>query len=160
MSTDRFRERIGFLSIQEQAEEGFQGCLLVLDSLARPLEFHCTSPIKPTRAQAILYGPTLEPVLFGERIGLALLSRCEAPLDLVVTDSPKGQFTADQVETPFLRLPQTLEFGDSDLAGLLPLGYRDPAAAMRVLARLRRDFDFAEPFGRIQSALQEARRAA
>jgi hypothetical protein len=50
------------------------------------LEFHCTSPIKPNRAQQILYGPTLEPFLYGEQIGQTLIAKAKAAPLIVCTD--------------------------------------------------------------------------
>ena len=53
----------------------------------RPLEFHCTTPLKPNRAQEILYGPTLESFLYGEQIGRTLIQQGgESPL-VVFTDA-------------------------------------------------------------------------
>jgi len=53
-----------------------------------PLEFHCTAPVKPNRAQQILYGPTLEPYLFGEQIGQSLLSKAAVEPEVICTDRP------------------------------------------------------------------------
>ena len=64
---------IGFLTVTRDVEQGLFGGYLVLNFLGRPLEFHCTAPVRPNRAQEILYGPTLDPYLVGERIGQALL---------------------------------------------------------------------------------------
>ena len=55
---------LGFITVCEHAELGTIGGYLILNASARPLEFHCTTPVKPTRAQEILYGATLKPVLF------------------------------------------------------------------------------------------------
>lgn len=159
MTANPTAECIGFFAIQDD-DEGFQGSLLVLDSLARPLEFHCTAAIKPTRAQAILYGPTLEPVLFGERLGRTLFEKCECKMDLVVSDSTRAHYAAQYVDVPLLRVPNHAELGPAELRGLLPLGDCDVALAASQLKRLRRDFDFAEPFGRIQAAIRESRFAA
>ena len=52
----------------------------------RPLEFHCTAPIKPNRAQEILYGPTLDAFLYGEQIGRTLLAEAKIEPLLVCTD--------------------------------------------------------------------------
>ena len=48
---------------------------VLLNAAGRPLEFHCTAPIKPNRAQEILYGPTLESFLYGEQIGQTLIGQ-------------------------------------------------------------------------------------
>src|SRR3989304_10187691 len=68
------RPRLGFLTVIEYPDYGLIGGYLVLNTAGRPEEFHCTAPIKPNRAQQILYGPTLEPYLFGEQIGQTLLT--------------------------------------------------------------------------------------
>jgi hypothetical protein len=66
---------LGFLTVVDDARDGLFGGYLVLNLAGRPLEFHCTAPIKPNRAQRILYGPTLEPYLFGEQIGQTLVNK-------------------------------------------------------------------------------------
>ena len=55
---------IGFLTAVEHAEYGFFGGYLIVNAAGRPLEFHCTAPVKATRAQEILYGPTLRDYLY------------------------------------------------------------------------------------------------
>ena len=59
---------IGFLTVVTIPDQGLVGGYLVLNAAARPLEFHCTTPVRANRAQEILYGPTLRPYLFGEQI--------------------------------------------------------------------------------------------
>src|SRR5437016_8974065 len=66
---------LGFLTVLEHSQHGLMGGYLVLNSSGRPLEFHCTAPVKPNRAQQILYGPTLIPYLYGEQIGQTLLAK-------------------------------------------------------------------------------------
>lgn len=77
---------IGFLTVIEHAEHGLFGGYLILTSNGRPLEFHCTAPVRPNRAQEILYGPTLKPYLYGEQIGRTLLNKAQAPPLFVCTD--------------------------------------------------------------------------
>ncbi len=67
----------GFLTVVEHPQYGLFGGYLILNTAGRPLEFHCTAPIKPNRAQEILYGPTLESFLYGEQIGQTLISQGE-----------------------------------------------------------------------------------
>lgn len=66
---------IGFLTVTEHAEHGLFGGYLILNTAARPLEFHCTAPVRPNRAQEILYGPTLKPYLYGEQIAHTLFTK-------------------------------------------------------------------------------------
>lgn len=77
---------IGFLTVCEHEGQGLFGGYLVLNPAARPLEFYCTAPIRPNRAQEILYGPTLKPYLYGEQIGRTLLEKAKARPIVVFTD--------------------------------------------------------------------------
>jgi hypothetical protein len=78
----------GFLSSLKSAEYGFFGGYLIVSPLGRPLEFHCTSPVNPSRAQEILYGPTLYTYLLGDQIAAALLQAAKLSPRLIVTDEP------------------------------------------------------------------------
>jgi hypothetical protein len=77
----------GFLSTLESPEYGYFGGYLIVSPLGRPLEFHCTSPVRPSRAQEILYGPTLQPYLIGEQISTALLKAAKVRPRLILVDS-------------------------------------------------------------------------
>jgi hypothetical protein len=91
---------LGFLTVVEHTEQGLFGGYLVLNASGRPLEFHCTAPIRPNRAQEILYGPTLKPFLYGEQIGHTLVAKSKlAPL-AVCTDQEPGLAVRDFVDMP------------------------------------------------------------
>lgn len=77
---------IGFLTVTRDIEHGWFGGYLILNPLGRPLEFHCTAPVQPNRAQQILYGPTLESFLLGERIAPTLLDKAKTRAQFVFTD--------------------------------------------------------------------------
>lgn len=79
---------VGFLSVRQHDEHGFFGGYLILNALARPLEFHCTLPVKPTRAQELLYGPTLHEFICGEQIAKALVAKAKLKPEVVLTDCP------------------------------------------------------------------------
>jgi hypothetical protein len=76
----------GFLTVVDDADHGLLGGYLALNAAGRPLEFHCTAPVKASRAQEILYGPTLAPYLQGELIGGALVNRVKTAPLLLCTD--------------------------------------------------------------------------
>ena len=75
-----------FLSVLDVGEPGFIGGLLLLNRSGRPVEFHCTTPVRANRAQQILYGPTLRPYLFAEQIGTALLGKMKSKPDILFTN--------------------------------------------------------------------------
>jgi hypothetical protein len=79
----------GYLSVLESAEHGYFGGYLIVSPLGRPLEFHCTAPIRPSRAQEILYGPTLRSYIVGDRIAGVLLNAARLTPRLVLTDQPE-----------------------------------------------------------------------
>jgi hypothetical protein len=93
---------LGFLTVIEHPQYGLFGGYLVLNIAGRPLEFHCTAPIKPNRAQEILYGPTLQSFLYGEQIGQTLLQQASiAPL-LVCTDQEPALAAREYAAVPIV----------------------------------------------------------
>lgn len=100
MSHIKSKVAIGFLTVIPDAEHGLFGGYLVLNRAGRPLEFHCTAPIKPNRAQEILYGPTLEPYLFGEQIGQTLVQKATHEVLAVCTDRQPVLAVREFVDVP------------------------------------------------------------
>lgn len=95
---------IGFLTVTEHAEHGLFGGYLVLNAAARPLEFHCTAPVRPNRAQEILYGPTLRPFLYGEQIAHTLISKARHKPLLICTDVDHVLEVRSLVDMPVIHL--------------------------------------------------------
>jgi hypothetical protein len=91
---------LGFLTVVEHQQHGLFGGYLVLNNAGRPLEFHCTAPIKPNRAQEILYGPTLESFLYGEQIGQTLIKQASVSPLLICTDREPALAVREHVSTP------------------------------------------------------------
>ena len=91
---------MGFLTVIEYPEYGLFGGYLLLNRLGRPLEFHCTAPIKPSRAQQILYGATLHPFLYGEQIGRTLVATAKAAPLAILTDREPVLVLREFVEVP------------------------------------------------------------
>src|SRR3954465_8560029 len=96
---------IGFLTVVEHDLHGLFGGYLLLNETGRPLEFHCTAPVKPNRAQEILYGPTLRPYLCGEQIGQALVARAKTDVLLVLTDDPAAVGVREFTAAPVVLMP-------------------------------------------------------
>lgn len=96
------KSALGFLTVVEDPTHGLFGGYLVLNPSGRPLEFHCTAPIKPNRAQQILYGSTLEPYLFGEQIGQTLVAKSQIEPLAVCTDSEPVLAVAQYIRAPVL----------------------------------------------------------
>jgi hypothetical protein len=161
---------LGFLTVTEHAELGLFGGYLVLNAAGRPLEFHCTSPVKANRAQEILYGPTLRPYLYGEQIGQTLIAKAKNDVGLVCTDLAACLAAREFVERPML-LVFAAEEGEASYAigSRFALGKNEVAAsaqkasdeqiARQFHAQLHDPLDLLEPFARIREALEEAQKS-
>jgi len=175
---------LGFMTVVD-GEHGVLGGYLLLNGTGRPLEFHCTMPLKPNRAQEILYGPTLKPYLYGDQIAPALVGKASSKVSVLLTDSPDVLAVRATLKIPVV----VVAAADGDVAGPGAAGLRlwrvdaehpgrtlktfhigntamavaeefaaDATAATAALQPLG-TFDFHEPFGRIREAIDEAGRA-
>jgi hypothetical protein len=163
----------GFLSTLESPEYGHFGGYLVVSPLGRPVEFHCTSPVRPSRAQEILYGPTLQPFLIGDQISGALLKAAKVSPCLILVDAAAMLMARSTATSPMAlvaqRTPAAAESDHQrrfdaqiDAGGyglILPSGFeRENHVVAELATRLSQHVDLAEPFGRIHEAIREAQR--
>jgi len=95
-------ENLGFLTVIDQPAAGLTGGYLVLNRAGRPLEFHCTMPLSPDKIQQILYGNTLEPFLYGERIAQTLIQRSKLPVLSIFTNHAAVLPVQSLVSTPVI----------------------------------------------------------
>ena len=136
----------------------------MVDGLGRPLEFHCTAPVKVSRAQQILYGPTLHGHLHGRQIGGALLAEGKAEAVVVLTDLESMLHVRPHTSLPVaLVQPADAAAARGFLLGasvVSPHATDAPRAAELEarLTALAAAVDLREPFDRIRAALEEAQR--
>jgi hypothetical protein len=107
---------IGFLTVVENEQWGITGGLLILNVAGRPLEFHCTAPLKPNRAQEILYGPTLRPFLYGEQIGQTLLSKTKSETLFICTDVEPAMGAREAISLPMILMRGDAETRSAEAA--------------------------------------------
>ena len=155
----------GFLTAVDSPLHGLFGGYLVVDSLGRPLEFHCTAPVKVSRAQQILYGPTLHGHLHGQQVGGALLAESKALAAVVLTDHDAMLHVRPHTKLP-VAFVRPLD-GEPVAAGFTvgaahvsphPSDAADETAIRDRLAALAAAVDLREPFERIRAAIEEAQR--
>src|SRR3982750_3366346 len=94
----------GYLSVINSAEHGYFGGYLIVGPLGRPLEFHCTAPVRPSRAQPILYGPPLEPFLLGEQIAGAMLDAAKLKPRLILTNCEATLHARSRISSPMVQM--------------------------------------------------------
>ncbi|MBP85990.1 MAG: hypothetical protein CMJ64_04615 [Planctomycetaceae bacterium] len=159
---------IGFLTVRDFPELGLIGGYLVLNTTGRPLEFHCTAPVRPNRTQEILYGPTLVPYLYGEQIAQTLLGKAKAKPLFICTDVEPALAVRNFVATPVTLVSENK--AASDKLHCFQLGTREAAVFanrqqdQEAIATLWREhaeeLDLLEPFNRLHEAIDEAQRGA
>jgi len=158
----------GYISAVESAEHGFFGGYLLVSPLGRPVEFHCTAPIRPSRAQQILYGPTLQPYLLGEQIAGTLLAKAQTRPQIILTDQSSVLCHRAKLAIPIVYLDITEPDASINRPNALNIsghaidlapGYESDAdAAIALLTTLAGHVDLPEPFERIHEAIREAQR--
>jgi hypothetical protein len=158
----------GYLSAVESPEHGYFGGYLIVSPLGRPVEFHCTAPVRPSRAQEILYGATLHPYLLGEQIAGTLLGKAQTKPQIVLTDQTSVLCLRPKLDVPLALLKRpvadasisaSVEILVSGHAVELAAGFStDADAVIALLNRLAEHVDLPEPFGRIHEAIREAQR--
>jgi hypothetical protein len=156
---------LGFLSVIENPDLGLLGGFLLLNAAGRPVEFHCTAPVRATRTQEILYGPTLKPFLYGEQIGLTLLSKARQPPIAVFTDCEPILSARQQTDYPLVRILPADAVDEGFSVGLsravTASDFENDAQQIGAAWPTQADhLDLNEPFARIREALDEAHRAA
>lgn len=152
---------LGFYLVQNDETAGWMGGYLVLNTSGRPLEFHCSLPIRPTRTQQILYGPSLGAYLVGDLIGKALLDRAKMKTQLVLADHVDALELSKRSGIPFACTEVDRRANIADVIevdgrqAIAASGQRD--AVMEILQKLPATLDLNEPFDRIREAFSEAR---
>lgn len=177
---------IGFMTVVEHQPHGLFGGFLVVDVSGRPLEFHCTAPVKTNRAQEILFGPTLPAYLYGEQIGHTLFASAKQRPLLTCTDSRPVLALRKHVDVPVVLVEPaaTADAGGEEGEKQLRLDAAHPASprllsfslgrhclavdgehgsdqslAIAQLQPLAARWDLSEPFTRIREAIDEAQRS-
>ncbi len=91
---------LGFLAVHELPAVGLVGGLLLVNTMGRPLEFHCTAPVNATKTQQVLYGSTLTEFLYVEVIGRTLVQQTKRGPTAVLIDEQLLVTLADWINFP------------------------------------------------------------
>lgn len=165
----------GFLSVLEHPTAGALGGLLLVNRRGRPVEFHCTAPVVTSRAEEILYGATLRPHLYCDRIGGVLLKKATVQPAIVLINQLDCWPLAEWTPAPVVLVdPSSVDpicMDPRSNASDPPLVSQQPAletacldqvdlaqrpAVTEQLQQLTTQVDLAEPFERIAEAIREA----
>jgi hypothetical protein len=168
----------GFLTVLESPAHGLFGGYLVLSPQGRPLEFRCSTPVVASRAQEILYGPTLRPYLFADIIGQSLVAGAELQVQVILTDQvdmlplalirPEEVLFVERLASEAVASEYVVDQATNGFAmvinGCRVTSVPNCGAAASTIAEalepLAAHVFLAEPFERIRAALSEAQLAA
>ena len=174
-SQEHRRSLIGFLSVESTSDDaGLIGAILVTDERGYPLEFRCTTPVRPTAIQKTLYGSLLKPYVSVELCGKRLLAEVQRKPALVVTPSQdllplsSEQMpivtvlrAGDVIETESLARHldrERLESSSGSFQPVVIMSRQDQqieiGSVKTTLNELFHNFDILEPFDRIKTALK------
>lgn len=162
---------LGFLRIVEQPGNGAVGGLLVTNRMGRPLEFQCTTPVKPNRTQEILYGPTLKPFVYAELIGKTLWERLQVKPHLLLVSQLELLDLRLHVPIPVgCIVDGTAEYRDLPDELRIQIGQQqvnfhtefaeDLTTVQQQTHQIPHDADIREPIDRVGDALEETLRMA
>ena len=168
-STEQDAIRAGYLELVElPGERGFRAGLLVINEHGYPLEFYCTTPIRPTKTQRLLYGTALRPYIVCQLLGRTLLHHLKLhPMVLFVSD-PTFLAMRPVSSIPIVCLSAEDETLPPWVSNSIWKGRRsrltlvvhgkhsdDAEVASEVLDRLQDYNDPLEPLQRIRSAIEQ-----
>ncbi len=163
----------GFITVVELESIGHCGGLLIVSQIGRPIEFHCTAPVLPNRAQEIMYGQTYNGFLVADQIGMAMVDKSKHQPTMFVTDCADMLPITEMMDAPLIfaeaNSTEAKSMEDSfDSLGLTQIQINDyPVYCINaqsdqiefIQARLQRfaaTLPLDEPFERIRQAIEEA----
>ena len=157
--TDGFT--LSYLTCPQDAAGAFLGALMITDDRARPLHFSFVEPVRPTKMQRMLYGPTLEEHVRIDVIAKKLFKEIPYVPDVLLVDVPEMVGVRQIVEFPtaFLKKTNSEEIEPGRLSALqydTGGNQEDQEKVGRILASLETAVDLFEPFNRMREALIEA----
>jgi hypothetical protein len=132
--------------------EAYRGGCLVTDTETNPLEFRCTSAVKPTEMQKILYGSQLISYVYKELFGLPIIAKLENKPNLIVVKSSHFLSIRQRID-----IPVVLVLGlDGSIQFDVMTGFDDDKThSIQILEKFSREAVF-QPFERVQIAIQFA----
>ena len=140
--------------------KAIRGASLATDEKTRPIEFRCTSPIRPNNYQRTLYGDTLDAYIFVDLIGVPLITATREDIDLVLVDDERLLAVRPTVDVPIVLLTRSPsgQAGPGAVALKVCPGFENEksTAQTRLSSLVSQGTDLLEPFERVRLALDQA----
>lgn len=154
--------RLGFLAVEQFLETGeveIRGGILTTDFETKPIEFHVTSSVKPSRTQRVLYGKTLNDYIYAELIGAPLVKSVKESLDVVLVANEHLLQVRRFIAIPLLHISANSQTNDHEPRNIVFKEAQeftgDRGFVESILNAITTKRDLIEPFDRLKIALHE-----
>ncbi|WP_157469502.1 hypothetical protein [Gemmata sp. SH-PL17] len=154
--------RLAYIDICKFDADYYRAGVLVTDRYSDPEEFRCTSAVRPTKLQQILWGSRLSEHLFCHVFGKPLVESLSPAADLVITRHPFLLGLRSVARVPVILLASKPDSVSRLLPGPPPLHLcahqrhpEDLDLAVSTISALVTMIPPMEPFQRIQAAIQD-----
>jgi hypothetical protein len=156
-------QRLGFLAAGRDPNFGYVGGYLLTTARGRPLEFHYTTPVKPSATHRILYGAELEPYIFAELIAANLVRQSSIEPAFLITDQPLVLNQRPASSCPIIYVPPKPAAAEggavTDSNASDPKSHASFSQDLDALNQWQREtesgLNLREPFVRVWEALRE-----
>ncbi len=152
-----------------ETKQGHRAGILITDETTKPVEFRVTTNVNIDELQKILYGESLETVLYKERFTTELVQSLKEDFDILFTKEKDLLSLREEIGKPILFIqkydpfkamdkysykitnlsdkfePLAITISKEDAKLLIPLG--------RKLQEIYRTYNIVEPFDRIRKAI-------
>ena len=154
---------LGFLTVRD-TPHGLRGGYLLTSEYGRPIEFHYTSELRIGREQRLLYGKELEPYVHSEVIGKPLTDRQSSAPRVVLVDLSSLLDLRRSIPAPVVKVSSEKAMSRDQDRTEQPVAVAiechpefpdDRDAFERIQALAASNFDWLEPFDRLEKALAE-----
>ncbi len=153
-----------------ETKKGYKAGVLVTDETTKPLEFRVTTNVKIDELQKILYGESLENILYKERFAVELINSLQEDFDILLTKEKSLLSLREEIGKPILFIQKHDPFKAMDRYShkVVNLADKFPALVVtitpedskllvpisRKLQEIYKNFNIMEPFNRIQKAIE------
>jgi len=162
--------RLGFLGQMSFSKgDAFRGGILVVDGNGKPVEFRCTSPVKPNTLQRALYGNSMMPHIATELMGLPLLKTLQEKPTVVLVEEETFLGVRQQIETPVFHILRkngsspdkdgafTISSSSAAYEPIVVVSHvghaADKSVCQQMLTEAFNRIDLCEPFARLHEAI-------
>ena len=101
-------------SLEFEDGKCLRGGALVVSQTTEPLEFRCTSAVRPTNLQKILWGDSLGAHIAANLVGVPLMRAIKQKFSLVVVKTPEFLDMRENCDIPVVRLVRGLDLSYSE----------------------------------------------